>query len=147
MSGSARTTAERAGAAVILLREDGAALMQHRDDLPGLSHAGMWTPPGGHVEPGELAEDCARREFLEETGYHCGELHLLTRFWDDHVPGAELWLAVFWGIYDGRQALACFEGQAVSFIARADASRYPIPGYLVDLWDRALTAAAADGKL
>lgn len=29
---------------------------------------GMWLPPGGHVEPGELPDDAAVREVLEETG-------------------------------------------------------------------------------
>lgn len=29
---------------------------------------GLWLPPGGHVEPGELPDDAATREVLEETG-------------------------------------------------------------------------------
>jgi len=29
-----------------------------------------WLPPGGHVEPGELPDDAAVREVLEETGVH-----------------------------------------------------------------------------
>lgn len=29
---------------------------------------GMWLPPGGHVEPGELPDEAAVREVLEETG-------------------------------------------------------------------------------
>ena len=28
----------------------------------------MWLPPGGHIEPGELPDDAAVREVLEETG-------------------------------------------------------------------------------
>ncbi|BAS29111.1 NUDIX hydrolase [Limnochorda pilosa] len=28
----------------------------------------MWLPPGGHIEAGELPDDAARREVLEETG-------------------------------------------------------------------------------
>lgn len=30
--------------------------------------SGLWSPPGGHVEPGERAIDAARREVEEETG-------------------------------------------------------------------------------
>lgn len=37
-------------------------LIQRSDD-------GTWCPPGGTVEPGELAIDAARREVLEEAGY------------------------------------------------------------------------------
>ena len=29
---------------------------------------GMWLPPGGHIEPGELPDDAAVREVYEETG-------------------------------------------------------------------------------
>lgn len=29
---------------------------------------GIWLPPGGHVEPGELPDEAAVREVLEETG-------------------------------------------------------------------------------
>lgn len=38
-------------------------LIQRSDD-------GTWCQPGGTVEPGELAIDAARREVLEEVGYH-----------------------------------------------------------------------------
>ncbi|WP_126599609.1 NUDIX hydrolase [Dictyobacter aurantiacus] len=36
-----------------------------------------WDIAGGHVEPGELAEEAARREVYEETGATLGPLHLL----------------------------------------------------------------------
>jgi 8-oxo-dGTP pyrophosphatase MutT (NUDIX family) len=126
--------------AIFLLRADGAALLQHRDDIPGLPHAGLWVPPGGHCEDGESLERCARREFEEETTYRCGSLTWLTTF-DNLVveDRAPFHLGVYWAVYDGAQTVQCLEGQALEFVDRGDASRYPIPGYLVDLWDRVLT--------
>ncbi|KGP91864.1 NUDIX hydrolase [Pontibacillus chungwhensis BH030062] len=37
--------------------------------------------PGGGVEGGESLEAAARREFEEEAGYRCGELHYLGELW------------------------------------------------------------------
>jgi ADP-ribose pyrophosphatase YjhB (NUDIX family) len=37
--------------------------------------AGAWLLPGGAVEPDERIDDAARRELLEETGYHAEDLH------------------------------------------------------------------------
>src|SRR5690349_20633338 len=133
-------------AAIILLRRDGAALLQHRDDKPGLRHAGMWVPPGGHAEPGELVLDCARRELREETEYDASDLRFLLSQ-EDAVEGWPAYqLTFFWCWYDGIQSLACHEGQALAFIERSKAENYPIPTYLIDAWDAALAAAASMEK-
>ena len=42
---------------------------------------GGWEFPGGSVEDGESAEDAARREFLEETGFRIKLLG--KRIWED----------------------------------------------------------------
>lgn len=129
-------------AAVYLLRADGAALLQHRDDKPDIPHPNIWVPPGGHAEPGELMDACARREFLEETSYVLGEMYLLTEFLDDHAQGfAPLQLSMYWSLDDGAQRPVCHEGQALEFIPRARAGEIDIPRYLVDFWDQALERA------
>ena len=128
-------------AAVFLLRDDGALLLQHRDDKPGLPLADRWAPPGGHCEEGEAIELCARREFREETGYDCAELNLLDSFMDDNVEGVPAYpLTAFWTRYDGVQRVETREGQAMKFIERDRASSYDIPQYLIDLWERAIIA-------
>jgi 8-oxo-dGTP pyrophosphatase MutT (NUDIX family) len=125
---------------VFLLREDGAALLQLRDNKPGLRNAGVWVPPGGHADPGEDIETCARREFAEETDYTCGELHWLCAFVDE-VPGWPRYqLTVFWSRYDGRQKHTCREGQALEFIRREDVAGKPMPAYITALWDAARAA-------
>lgn len=130
-------------AAVVLLRSDGAALLQHRDDKPGLPHAGMWVPPGGHCDAGESIEQCARREFFEETGYRLGDMYFLTRFVDDNVPDVPPSLVtVFWARDDGAQTPVCREGQSLEFVVRSRASELRMPAYLVRVWDDALRAAS-----
>lgn len=127
-------------AAVALLRADGAALLQHRDDRPGLRAADQWVFPGGHCEAGEHPAACALREFEEETEYRCAGLDWLATLRDDFMPGwpADL-IVVFWTPYDGVQAHRCREGQALAFVPREDAGRYAIPPYQLALWDLALT--------
>jgi 8-oxo-dGTP pyrophosphatase MutT (NUDIX family) len=133
-------------ATVVLLRDDGAALLQHRDDKPGLPRAGMWAIPGGHHEPGEPSEDCARRELHEETGYLCDELHFLGDFPDTNdVTGRPYTLVVFWGRYDGRRTVECREGQDMRFLGRSEAVAYSVPGVVLQAWDMALAAAFPDG--
>ena len=131
---------DRVGA-VILLRHDGAALLQHRDNKPGLRNAGKWVPPGGHAEPGELILECARRELCEETEYQATDLRFLMSF--DHV--VEGWpayqLTIFWSWYDGVQSVVCHEGQALAFVQRTMAADYPIPAHLLNAWDAALASA------
>lgn len=128
-------------ASIFLLRGDGALLLQHRDDKPGLPLAGKWAPPGGHCEAGEDIELCARRELREETGYDCAELNLLGSFIDDNVENHPAYpLTVFWAGYDGVQPLRCLEGQALEFARRDQASDYEIPQYLIGIWDQAIAA-------
>jgi 8-oxo-dGTP pyrophosphatase MutT (NUDIX family) len=120
-------------AAVFVLRADGAALLQHRDDKPGLRDAGKWVPPGGHSDDGESIEQCARRELREETEYVCGELHrLATLDWTDCT------LHVFWTRYDDAQPVHCREGQDLKFVKREEACYYAIPSRLISVWDQAL---------
>lgn len=130
--------------AVFLLRRDGAALLQHRDDKPGLQNAGKWVPPGGHADSGELMLECARRELFEETGYRAAELQFLMALEDVVGNWPAYQLTIFWGWYDGRQPLVCREGQALEFVPRSTAAGYPIPANLLAAWDAALAAAGVD---
>ncbi len=54
-------------AQIILIRKDGAIIMQHRDDKPGITNPGAITAFGGNVEPGETPLQAATREINEET--------------------------------------------------------------------------------
>lgn len=128
-------------AGVALLRADGAVLLQLRDNKPGLPAAGQWVLPGGHCELEETCQDCARREFGEETGYDCPELLPLTEFYYTSPDNGQLyWLSFWWTRYDGVSPLRCFEGQEVRFILRNEVADKPTPDYLPGVLDAVLVA-------
>ena len=122
--------------ALFLLRDDGALLMQLRDDKPDLRHAGMWVPPGGHIEAGETVEQGTVREFLEETDYSCGKMNWLQMMEISHQEWPTYLLGVFWAFYDGKQKTECREGQILKFIKREDANILMIPLFLFIIWDK-----------
>jgi 8-oxo-dGTP pyrophosphatase MutT (NUDIX family) len=62
------------GAAILILDEQNRLLLLKRSD------SGCWGPPGGATEPGEVVEEAARRETLEETGLQVGEMSLFGVF-------------------------------------------------------------------
>jgi 8-oxo-dGTP pyrophosphatase MutT (NUDIX family) len=128
--------------AVVLLREDDAALLQWRDDKPTIEDPGIWVFPGGHLEPGETPEGAARREFQEETCYECGELHPLVSYSRKELGYAgELEIVFFWSRFDGKQEIRCCEGQDLRFVRRDAVHFLPVRDYLTIVWDKALAAA------
>jgi len=54
-------------AEIILIRADGALLLQQRDDKPGITNRRLVTAFGGHIEDQETPLEAARREINEET--------------------------------------------------------------------------------
>ena len=62
------------GAAILVLDEQNRLLMMKRSD------SGCWGLPGGATEPGEVVEDAAKRETLEETSIKIGEMSLFGVF-------------------------------------------------------------------
>jgi 8-oxo-dGTP pyrophosphatase MutT (NUDIX family) len=130
-------------AGVVLLRRDGSALLQLREEKPGLPDAGNWVFPGGHCDPDEPIADCARREFLEETTYRCEPLHYLTGFSPENDPRGRHF-TFFWHPFDGKQPLRCLEGVALEFVSR-DKCPPNTPEYLPRVWDLAIAAARSSG--
>jgi 8-oxo-dGTP pyrophosphatase MutT (NUDIX family) len=62
------------GAAILIVDEQNRLLLLKRSD------SGCWGPPGGGTELGEVVEEAARRETLEETGLHVGDMSLFGVF-------------------------------------------------------------------
>ncbi len=62
-------------ACLCYIRRNNQTLMLHRNKKPNDHLKDFWIVPGGHFEPGESPEECARREVLEETGL---KMHTIT---------------------------------------------------------------------
>ena len=62
------------GAAIFIVDEHDRLLLMKRSD------SGCWGLPGGATEPGEVVEDAARRETLEETELHIDTMELFGVF-------------------------------------------------------------------
>jgi 8-oxo-dGTP pyrophosphatase MutT (NUDIX family) len=73
-------------ASVALFREDYVLLIQ-RAHKPA---QGLWTLPGGRLEPGETSEQAARRELTEETGFTADRLLPVRRISVGEVGGLTL---------------------------------------------------------
>jgi len=84
---------------------------------------------------GETPRECAAREMQEETCYRCHDLRPLIRL---AIEGETL--LFFWENYDGRQTVACREGQSLEFVDRQKVESLPKQPYLTDVFDLALTA-------
>jgi ADP-ribose pyrophosphatase YjhB (NUDIX family) len=62
------------GAGIFILDEQGRLLMMKRRDNE------CWGIPGGAVEPGEVVQDAAKRETMEEVNLEIGEMSLFGVF-------------------------------------------------------------------
>jgi 8-oxo-dGTP diphosphatase len=136
------TTILRRVCGVVLLRDDGAALLQLRDDRPDIQDPAMWVFPGGHVEDSETLEAAARREFQEETEYVCGELRpVLSYRGEDIGYRADFAISFFGCAYDGVQHVVCHEGQCLRFVPRSELSNLSAPRYMPEVWDQAIAVS------
>ena len=104
------------GAGVIVVRDDGAVLLQHRDDKPDIPYAGYWCLPGGRVEEGEDFKKAAIRELTEETGYIPEEVYFLAEKDYLHEQGHTVTRHIYWTMYDNKQEIKCNEGQEMKFV-------------------------------
>ncbi len=74
-------------AGVLALDRAGRLLLHRRTDT------GLWSTPGGALEPGETLEETARRELREETGLDAGHMRLVEvcsgREWFREYPNGD----------------------------------------------------------
>jgi ADP-ribose pyrophosphatase YjhB (NUDIX family) len=114
-----------AAAAGVVAEREGAILLLRRAKEP---RKGFLALPGGFVEPGESAEDCALRECLEETGWKPDRLEFLASFPNLYE-------------YEGVPYATCDSFFSARFDAGAVAAFAPEPGEVEEI------LAAPLGKL
>jgi 8-oxo-dGTP diphosphatase len=68
---------------------DGELLLMHRRKEPNL---GLWSPPGGKINPGESPLEAAKRELTEETGLVSVHSRLVAVVSEIDEPRSEAWL-------------------------------------------------------
>lgn len=120
----------RAGASGIIFRARSVLLVQRARG----PRSGLWSPPGGHIEPGETARDAALREIHEETGV-VAALDTLVDVHDVILRDAagllqvHYLLAVYCGRHLSGEPAAASDAAAASFVPLDDLASRPLtPG-------------------
>jgi 8-oxo-dGTP diphosphatase len=111
----------RCGASAAIFRDDRVLLVQRGKG----ALIGLWSLPGGHIEPGETAKAAAIREVREEAGVEAEVLGLVDVH--DvilHGTGGELkahyLIAVFWGRWLAGEPHPGVDERAAEFVPVAE---------------------------
>ena len=109
-------------AAVTLVSREDKVLLVKRANLPGY---GLWSVPGGYVDRGEVVEEAAAREVLEETGLKVEIGGLIGLFSE---AGRPVIVAAFSGAETGGTLSPGPEALEVGFFALDDLPPMAFPG-------------------
>ena len=133
----------RPGASAIIFHGDTVLLVERgKGAMPGL-----WSLPGGHIEPGERAIAAARREVLEETGVEAEIIGLV----DVHDVllrnaggdlAAHYVLAVYHGRHVSGEPVAASDAAAARFFRIDELAALPMTAGARELIGRARAAIA-----
>ncbi len=117
----------RVGASAAIFKGEEILLIQRAKG----TFTGLWSLPGGHVEPGEKAQDAARREVLEETGIDAridGLVGVHDVIINDAAGGLRTHyvLAVYFGRWIAGDAMAASDSLAAQFFSLASIDTVPM---------------------
>ena len=134
----------RLGASMAVFRGDSVLLGERGKG----AMAGMWSLPGGHVEPGEPAGEAARREVREETGVIAEVLGLVDLHEVIRRDGADevSWhyvIAVHFGIWRSGEPVAASDCRAARFVRLDELASVPLTAGAEALIHRAARRLAA----
>jgi mutator protein MutT len=114
-----------------VIKDDaGRLLLIKRGHEPG---KGLWSIPGGRIEPGETDEEAVIREVREETGLAVtvGPLLGSVRRPAGH-PGTELDIRDYMAVATGGRLAAGDDADDVIWVAPADLDRLPLTAGLLE---------------
>lgn len=128
----------RVAASVAVIR-DGSVLLVERGKGP---RRGVWSLPGGHIEPGETARAAAARELDEETGIKAEiigliDVHDVILKKDDGEIAAHYLLTVFYGRWSAGEPVAASDVAAARFVPFAEVSGLTLTPGATSFIDRA----------
>ncbi len=113
----------------------GRLLLIRRGHEPG---AGLWSLPGGRIEPGETDEQAVVREVREETGLRVDCGRLLGRAELPGPDGAVIDVGDYLAVVTGGQLAAGDDADDARWVTAAEMDRLPLTkglaGYLAE-WD------------
>ncbi len=133
----------RVAASAAILR-GGDVLLVERGKAP---RRGIWSLPGGHIEPGETAKAAALRELDEETGVAADlagllDVHDVIMRGTDGALTAHYVLTVYWGRWSGGEPRAGGDSAQARFVPVAEIGRYPMTPGAAELIRRAALLCA-----
>jgi len=121
------------------LVRDGRVLLIQRRNPP---HIGLWSPPGGKMNPGETPQDCVRREFREETGLTLRDPELRAVTTVLHTGMAIHWLLFIYLAADCSGGLLPSDEGDIRWIGLDDLDQYARPAADVAMFAHVLRGGA-----
>jgi 8-oxo-dGTP diphosphatase len=117
----------RCGASAAIFRDGEVLLIQRGKG----AFKGLWSFPGGHIEPGETAREAARREVQEETGCDVElagvlDVHDVILRSDDGALATHYVICVFWGRWLAGEPVAASDSLASRFWRLDELDRVPM---------------------
>ena len=139
-----RTEWPRCGASAAIFRDGEVLLIQRAKG----AFTGLWSFPGGHIEPGETARTAAQREVAEETGCQVrigGVLDVHDVIGRDAAGALSVHyvIAVYWGVWQSGEPVASSDAAAARFWRLAVLGTLPMTPGTAAFIERAAELALA----